>query len=88
MRLVENFKSYVQLLFVAQVIMFLLGGAELDSDDISCFLCAKHYSFLHIPFDLIFIMTSSGIYCYYFRFPCEKAVAQIGQLTCPRAHRE
>ena len=65
MRLVENFKSYAQLLFVAQVIMFLLGGAELDSDDISCFLCAKHYSFLHIPFDLVFIMTSSGIYLVY-----------------------
>lgn len=88
MWLVENFKSYVQLLFVAQVIMFLLGGAELDSDDINCFLCAEHYSFLHTPFDLIFIMTSSGIYCYYFHFPCEKAVAQRGQLTCPRAHRE
>ena len=65
MWLVEHFESYVQLLFVAQVIMFLLGGAELDSDDINCFLCAKYYSFLHIPFDLIFIMTSSGIYLGY-----------------------
>ena len=45
MWLVENFKSYVQLLFVAQVIMFLLGGPELDSDDINCFLCAEHYFF-------------------------------------------